>query len=90
MASTWFCYGCDENIGDNEYCPHCGMHRFGEKPMSNQEAKSVLANTFRGKSKKEKLPTFSKEESFIYGMHPNDEMYRKTMELDILSKNYKE
>lgn len=32
---------------------------------------------------------FSEEECFMYGIHPDDEMFRKTMELDILSKNYK-
>ena len=28
--STWFCFGCQKNIGDNQYCPYCGMHRLGD------------------------------------------------------------
>ncbi len=39
--------------------------------------------------KQPREPIFTQEESFLYGIHPDDEMYRKTMELDILSKNYK-
>ena len=89
MASIWFCYGCDENIGDNEYCPHCGMHRSGDKPMSEKEVKAVLNRTLGKNSKKEKISIFSEEECFLYGIHPDDEMYRKTMELEVLSKNYK-
>lgn len=89
MANTWFCYGCDENIGDNEYCPYCGMHRSGDKPMSKKEAGRVLANFFGGKPKNEKQPMFSTEECLVYGIHPDDETYRKTMELEVLSKNYK-
>lgn len=89
MADTWFCYGCDENIGDNEYCPYCGMHRSGDKPMSKKETGRVLSKIFRGQSKKEKQSMFSTEECLVYGIHPDDEMYRKTMELEVLSKNYK-
>ena len=89
MAKTWFCYECDENIGDNEYCPYCGAHRFGDMAMSKSEAKSVLKKTVGTQRQKVKQPMFSKEQSLIYGIHPNDEMYRKTMEIDILSKNYK-
>lgn len=85
--ATWFCYGCQEDIGDAEYCPYCGMHRSGEE----QEAahSSIRPNISASKVKKVKQPIFSEEECFLYGIHPNDETYRKTMELDILSKNYK-
>lgn len=90
MAGTWFCYECQENIGDNEYCPYCGTHRFGKDfVMDENGAKSILKKFFGSKPKKEKQPIFSEEECFLYGIHPKDEMYRKTMELDILSKNYK-
>lgn len=87
--ATWFCYGCDENIGDKEYCPYCGMHRSGDKPMSKQEATTVLAKFFGKKPKAEKQAMFSEEECLVYSIHPNDEMYRKIMELNVLSKNYK-
>ena len=77
-------------MGDNQYCPHCGAHRLGAMAMSKKQSEGALAR-FWGKRQKEiKQPIFSKEESFLYGIHSNDEMYRKTMELDILSKNYKE
>lgn len=49
-----------------------------------------LKSLFGGNVKETKEPIFSEEECFLYGIHPNDEMYRKTMELDILSKNYKQ
>ncbi len=88
--ATWFCYECDENIGNNEYCPYCGTHRFGDMAMSKKESKSTLAKLFGKKSKEVKQPIFSEEQRLIYGIYPNDEMYRKTMELDVLSKNYKE
>ena len=42
-----------------------------------------------GKKRKGIFPVFSEEECFLMGIHPDDEMFRKTMELDILSKNYK-
>lgn len=89
MAGTWFCLKCYKNMGDKEICPHCGAHRLGDMAMSKKEAESVLAKFFGRKPKREKQPMFSKEERFLYGVHPNDEMYRKTMELDILSKDYR-
>ena len=90
MAGTWFCPKCYKNMGDNEYCPHCGSQRMGDMAMSQKESASVLKKFFGSKPRKEKQPIFSEEECFLYGIHPKDEMYRKTMELDILSKNYKE
>ena len=86
-------------------CPCCGEKQYGENneyypdKRSMKVAKAVLqgqqltkpdgffSRIFGGKRKKK--PMFSEEECFIYGIHPNDETYRKTMELDILSKNYK-
>jgi len=54
------------------------------------EPKGISSRFSRKKTKKVKEPIFSEEEAFLYGIYPNDEMYRKTMELDILSKNYKQ
>ena len=87
--ATWFCLDCIKDIGDSEYCPYCGKHRMGDLAMSKDEAKGVLAKFFGQKTKKAKQPMFSEEERLLYGIHPNDEMYRKTMELNIVSKNYK-
>ena len=90
MASTWFCPKCYTNMGDNEYCPYCGSHRLGDMGISQRESSSVLDKFRSSKPRKEKQPKFSEEECFLYGIHPDDKMYRKTMELDILRKNYKE
>lgn len=87
--ATWFCLDCIKDIGDSEYCPYCGKHRMGDLAMSEKEAKGVLAKFFGRKPKKAKQLMFSEEECLLYGIHPNDEMYRKTMELNVLSKNYK-
>lgn len=87
--ATWFCLECYKDMGDNQYCPHCGAHRLGDMAMSEQEAKSVLKNFFGRKPRKQRQPIFSKEECFIYGIHPDDELYRKTMELEILSNDYR-
>ena len=88
--SSWFCYGCDEDIGDNEYCPYCGMHRSGDDAMDEQEARAVLAQFAPKRTKKEKQPIFTEEEAFLMGIHSQDAFFRKTMELDILGKDYDE
>lgn len=87
--ATWFCYGCQEDIGDNEYCPYCGMHRSGEDVRQTVKPNKIVPNFFGKKQKKEKQPIFSEEECFLYGIHPDDKLYRKFMELDILSKDYR-
>lgn len=58
----------------------------GEVMYQSSNAGGFWRRLFGRKSKES---TFSEEECFLYGIHPDDEMYRKTMELDILSKNYK-
>lgn len=92
MAGTWFCLKCYKNMGDKEYCPYCGAHRLGDMAMSKKEAESVLKKFFGRKTKRKQQspPIFSEEECFLYGIHPDDEMYRKMMELKILGKNYNE
>lgn len=40
MSGTWFCYNCDENIGDAEKCPYCGYSRNGEEDKYAPDAKS--------------------------------------------------
>lgn len=105
MGYLHSCLMCGEKIdSDLMECPHCGEKQYGENNEFYPDEKSMMAAKaiiqsqpsvgvgFFGRlfGKKQKQPMFSKEESFLYGIHPNDEMYRKTMELDILSKNYKE
>lgn len=102
--ATWFCYGCQKNMGDEEYCPYCGMHRLGSLggEIRPKKFNGLLSGIFSGEPKmkaepkrikapkKVNAPIFSEEECFLYGIHPNDEMYKKTIELNVLSRNYKE
>lgn len=83
--TMWFCLDCIKDIGDSEYCPYCGKHRMGDLAMSEKKALEELRK-FNGKRK---TPMFSEEECFAYGIHPDDEMYRKTIELNVLSKDYR-
>lgn len=87
MAGTWYCLKCYKEMGNQQYCPHCGAHRMGDMAKDKSRPNSLLKILFRRREKKQ--PLFSEEECFLYGIHPNDEMYRKTMEMNILSKDYK-
>jgi len=83
--SDWFCYGCDENIGDKEYCPYCGMHRSGETPMKVRETRSMLTS---GSNKKGAvLYPFSREERLATGLYPKDEGYKMSLISKILGKH---
>ena len=105
MGYLHSCLMCGEKIdSDLLKCPHCGEKQYGEnnefypdkktvravkKIMQGQqpvESEGIFSRLF---GKKQKQSIFSEEECFLYGIHPDDEMYRKTMELNILSKNYK-
>lgn len=86
--AVWYCYGCQEDIGDSEYCPYCGLHRTGEKDARSAKPKGI-AGVLKKRTRKTNPPVLSEEECLLYGIHPKDEMYRKTMELDVLSRNYK-
>lgn len=99
------CLMCGKKIdSDSLKCPYCGERQYGENNEFYPDEKSMRAATaiLQGQQsggaeglldrlfrKKQKQPIFSEEECFLYGIHPNDEMYRKTMELNILSKDYK-
>lgn len=104
MADTRFCIQCSKTIGIwDKSCKYCGTNQFGENnefypdEKSMGKARAIIQSQTtvdtgffeRFFRKKQKQPMFSEEESFLYGIHPNDEIYRKTMELDVLSKNYK-
>jgi CRISPR/Cas system CSM-associated protein Csm3 (group 7 of RAMP superfamily) len=95
------CLMCGKEIdSDLLQCPYCGHNQYGQNneyypdEKAVKAAKAVLQNNqssrlFGKKQKKEKPPIFSEEECFLYGIHPNDKLYRKFMELDILSKDYR-
>lgn len=69
------CLYCEKKIGlFDEVCPYCGEAQYDEVANGNRKIKN---------------PIFSEEECLIYGIHPDDEMYRKTMELNVLSKKYR-
>lgn len=78
------CIDCRKKIGVmDEKCPYCGAIQYDDKPV-----KEPIINISRTKRERKGRP-FSEEECLVYGIHPDDELYRKTMELNILSKSYK-
>ena len=77
------CIECRKKINVlDDKCPYCGANQYDDVPT--RESTSVQLR----RGKKEKKPIFSEEECLIYGIHPKVELYRKTMELNILSKDY--
>lgn len=90
-----FCLDCGKEISPmDKVCRHCGANQFGENnefyPDENamRQAKALLNNVTMNPPK-QKRKCLSVEEQFAFGIHPNDETYRKTLELEILGKNYK-
>lgn len=77
------CIDCGKKIGAlDERCPYCSTEQYDDEPAANVQ----IART---KLKRNKQSVFSEEECLIYGIHPDDETYRKTMELNVLAKKYK-
>lgn len=77
------CIDCGKKIGIlDEKCPYCSTEQYDEEITENVPSKGI-------RQKHNKQSVFSEEECLIYGIHPDDEMYRKTMELNVLSKKYK-
>lgn len=89
------CKHCGANqFGENdEFYPDEKSIRTTKMVLGTQrinKSSGILKSIFSKKTdNREKEPIFSQEECFLYGIHPDDEMYRKAMEIDILSKNYK-
>lgn len=80
-----FCLDCGKQIKDkDDICPYCG---FDYQTFMDVGDDILPRHTI---TQKEKEPMFTEEQAFMMHIHPDDEMYRKTMELDILSKNYKQ
>lgn len=93
MADQWECLQCGKSIGMwDKQCKYCGTPQYGTNNefYPGRSLRGKLKEILGKPSLRTKEPIFSEEEAFLYGIHPNDEMYRKTMELDILSKNYNE
>ncbi len=88
------CRKCHKEIGNAEFCPHCGEYRLGNRVLQRKNEaltrcnQASIANNNQ-RAKRDKEPIFTLEEAFIMGVHPQDEFYRKTMELDILGKDYR-
>ncbi len=77
------CIECGKKIDVlAEICPYCGEKQY-------DEAVEATVSNVSKRQKQDKHPMFSEEECLVYGIHPKDEMYRKTMELNVLSKSYK-
>lgn len=90
-----FCLDCGKEISPmDKVCRHCGANQFGVNnefyptKKATQQAKTLLNNAATNPPKK-KQRGLTVEEQFAFGIHPNDETYRKTLELEILGKNYK-
>ena len=96
MAEKRLCRNCHKDIGDAEFCPYCGEYRLGNKVLQRKNEalarykQTAIINNIGQTSKKEKQPIFTEEEAFLMGIHPQDAFFRKTMELDILGKDYDE
>lgn len=98
MSDTHFCLLCGKTIGIfDKVCKYCGEHQFGEndefypdEKAMKQAAKmlsSAMSPQTRPKKQKYQGPTV--EEQLAFGYHPDDEMYRKTLEMEVLTKKYK-
>lgn len=78
------CIECKKIINVlDEKCPYCGAEQYDDVPRKEPVRGQIQ------KREKHTEALFSEEECFLYGIHPDDEMYRKIMEMSILSKNYK-
>lgn len=75
------CIECGRKIGIlDEECPYCGAKQYDDTTPPRSSAPIW---------KRSKEPVYTEEECLIYGIHPDDELYRKTLELNVLGKNYK-
>lgn len=91
MSKTWFCYNCDENIGDAKKCPYCGYSRNGEEDKYAPTAQSYIMakKALYGdtcKSRQNKKPIFTDEERLDLGLHPKDKGYKMSLISRILGK----
>ncbi|MBQ8212252.1 MAG: hypothetical protein IJZ27_06970 [Treponema sp.] len=98
MADTCFCLLCGKKIGMwDKQCKYCGANQFGENNEFYPDEKAVQQagallnsrNTVSPKIQKRRKG-FTVEEQFFFGLGPKDKMYRKGLEMEILTKNYKE
>lgn len=81
-----FCLQCGKTIKAlTNACPYCGFANIPQEHSMD----TVLKNSVHVKERREKKPMFTEEQAFAMHIHPDDEMYRKTMELNILSKSYR-
>lgn len=91
-----FCLNCGKKISPTDkVCKLCGANQFGANnefypdAKSMQQANALLSNT-AAKPPKKKRRGFTAEEQFFFGLGPKDKTYRKGLEIEIMTKNYKE
>lgn len=104
MGYLHSCLMCGEKIDSNLLeCPYCGEKQYGDnnefypnkstmkaaKTLVQREQSGGLLGRILGGNKKQ-TAVLSEEECLLYGVHPDDETYRNTIELDVLSRNYKQ
>ena len=98
MVDMHFCLKCGKLIPRfDRTCQYCGKNQFGENnehypdEKMMRKAKKFWSSVFsRQKKKKTKNTGLSVEQQFIMGVHPDDEMYRRTLEHEILTRNYRD
>lgn len=91
MSNKRSCLLCGKKIDCwDKTCMYCGTNQFGKNnefypdEKALRQAKRMLA--FKEPKQKKKKSGLTTEEIFFAGMHPKDDLYRKVLELDILSK----
>lgn len=81
MSRTWFCYNCNENIGEAEKCPYWGYSRNGEEdkytPTAKHYAFARKALNLNKDNVKKTRSGLTDEECLALGLYPNDEGYKK-------------
>lgn len=90
MSGTWFCYNCDENIGDAKRCPYCGYSRNGEEDEYAPDAKSyaMARKALYGEppktKRKKKQPMFTDLQKLMFGLYPKE--YKEILKLKVFGK----
>lgn len=89
MSDKWSCLQCGKEIGRRDKtCMYCGTNQFGENNEFYPDEKAMLQvkRMLAFNAPKQKKIGLTTEEIFFAGMHPKDDLYRKVLELEILSK----
>lgn len=88
MSGTWFCYNCDENIGDAEKCPYCGCSRNGVEdqyaPTQRDYAKAKKVLYGEKPTKRQKKEMFTDTEKLMFGLYPKG--FKELLKLKVFGR----